>query len=287
MRDSIARSIVVLLFVACGTHRPPGGGGGGGGGGGNVDAAGANCSEAAKRVYVVDIHNAVAEFDPPTKTFHPLGTLACPAMAMATPFSMAVARDATGWVLYSSGELFQVALATGLGCAATSWASPSGLKNFGMGFSTDTAGGTTDTLFIASKQATNVPTSALAKIDTTTMQAAVIGTAPGWLELTGTGSAQLWGFSPEEMIPRVVQLDKTSGTALATYPQPTLQGLPGAWAFAFWGGDFWIFYLRGAETASTVYQVDGMTGAITSQTLAAGLTIVGAGVSTCAPIVTQ
>ena len=61
--------------------------------------------------------------------------------------------------------------------------------------------------------------------------------------------------------------------------------MPTAWAFAFWGGDFWIFLTKGSETATTVYQIDGMTGTIKGTTAAPGRTIVGAGVSTCAPVV--
>ena len=59
------------------------------------------------------------------------------------------------------------------------------------------------------------------------------------------------------------------------------------WAFAFYGGDYWIFLQKGLETNTTVYQMVGSNGTIASQTNADGLTIVGAGVSTCAPIVIE
>ena len=106
------------------------------------------CSAAAKLVYVVDESNELSQFDPTTKAFTDLGTLNCPAMFGATPFSMGVDRTATAWVLYDSGELFRVDT-TSLACTATSWSSELGLFEFGMGFSTDTAGGSTDTLFVA------------------------------------------------------------------------------------------------------------------------------------------
>ena len=58
-----------------------------------------------------------------------------------------------------------------------------------------------------------------------------------------------------------------------------------AYAFAHWGGHFWVFLQKNAETNTTVYQIDGMTGVISTTTPATGRTIVGAGVSTCAPVV--
>jgi hypothetical protein len=72
---------------------------------------------------------------------------------------------------------------------------------------------------------------------------------------------------------------------MTTYMLPTLQGPPMAWAFAFWGGDYWIFLAKGTETNTSVYQIDGGNGNIKSTTPAPGRLIVGAGVSTCAPVV--
>ena len=60
-----------------------------------------------------------------------------------------------------------------------------------------------------------------------------------------------------------------------------------AWAFAFYGGDYWLFLMKGSETSTTVYQVNGMTGAISGMTHTTGRVIVGAGVSTCAPVVIE
>jgi hypothetical protein len=84
-----------------------------------------------------------------------------------------------------------------------------------------------------------------------------------------------------------VQFDKASGGVLTNYELPSLAGTMTAYAFAHWGGDYWVFLRKGMESATTVYQVEGATGAIASMTLAAGRTIVGAGVSTCAPVIIQ
>jgi hypothetical protein len=119
------------------------------------------------------------------------------------------------------------------------------------------------------------------------MMSTPIGTVTGNPELTGTGNAELWGWFPDANAPRVEQLDKTTGAAIKTYKDTltSLKGMPSAWAFAFWGGDFWVFLAKDAETSTTVYQIDGMTGALKGNTPTGNRLIVGAGVSTCAPVV--
>jgi hypothetical protein len=251
-------------------------------GGGGGDAAN-DCSDSAKLVYVVDQNNTLSQFDPSTKMFHDLGQLNCPAQIGATPFSMGIDRTATAYVLYNSGELFKVDT-TSLACTKTSWVTQLGLLQFGMGFSTDQSGGNTDTLFIAGGTVYPANPTTLAKLDVTTFTATQVGTVDGWPELTGTGSAELWGFFPDPTAPRVEKLNKTSGVAMTTYPETSLAATPTAWAFAFWGGDYWLFLASDISPTTSVYQVDGMTGAIKSTTPTIR-TIVGAGVSTCAPVV--
>ena len=160
---------------------------------------------------------------------------------------------------------------------------------FGMGFSANTMGSTDDTLFVAGGADQTNTTSQLATLSTQTFSASSVGSVSGWPELTGTGSAELWGWFPSNAdgtgTPRVEQIDKTSGAAMTSFPLAQLAGAPTAWAFAFWGGDFWIFLAKDLDPNTSVYQVDGTSGTITSTTPASGRTIVGAGVSTCAPIV--
>jgi hypothetical protein len=279
---TVSLVVFLALIAACG----PGGrdttdaGGGGGGDGGSQD----DCSDAARSVYVVDSNNKFSRFEPSTKTFVDLGNLSCPAQFLATPFSMGVDRDAVAWVLYSSGELFRVDTAT-LQCTKSTWTSQGGLSLFGMGFSTTTVGGTTDALFVAGGSSPTATASTLATLSTQTFTAQTLGTVQGWPELTGTGNAELWGWFPDASAPRVEQINKGNGAAVKTLPLPSLAGEPAAWAFAFWGGDFWIFLMRGNELSTTVYQIDGTTGAVKGSTPAPGRTIVGAGVSTCAPVV--
>ncbi|HTL37906.1 MAG TPA: hypothetical protein VL326_32465 [Kofleriaceae bacterium] len=271
-------------------------------GSGNEDG----CSDAAKLIYVVDNNNKLSSFDGATKTFKDLGTLSCPAASGAQPFSMGVDRNAMAYVLYSgvdplsgdvtSTEIFKVdTTQANLPCTKTSFTGTAEFKQFGMGFSTDAAMGSNDTLYIVGSPGVGTGTAKLATLDVTTMQATMKGPVSGDPELTGTGSAELWGFFPSDEAgttdPRISKLDKATGTSSTSYTLAALKGPPAAWAFAFWGGDYWVFLAKSSgglfptPGKTVVYQVDGTNGTIKGQTDTMTRTIVGAGVSTCAPVV--
>jgi len=276
---------LLALLIACGPgHRGPGGDDDDNpmnDGGQNAN----ECPMGAELVYVIDQFNyRISTFNPQNKTFTDLGSLSCPAMNGATPFSMSVDRQAIAWVLYNNGELFRVVLPS-LACSKTSWAGASGLKVFGMGFSTNEPMGDVDTLFVGGGATQTQTSYTLAKLDTVTMIASPIGMQTVLPEMTGNSKAELWGFMPDATSARVVQFDKTNGAALKTYNLPTLAGTMTGYAFAHWGGDYWVFLIKNSEPSTTVYQVDGATGMIKGTTPTSGRTIVGAGVSTCAPTV--
>ena len=107
---------------------------------------------------------------------------------------------------------------------------------------------------------------------------------PGAPELTGTGDAKLWAFSPNLMPPKVARLSKTTGAIESAFEAPGLAGTPRAWAFAFWGGDFFIFLERATDGSTKVWKMNGLTGALSTVIPDTGRSIVGAGVSTCAPV---
>ena len=288
-------TFAVLLLAACGDTKRPA----------SPDAAldaptsdsnidspvGDGCVDPARHVYVVDVNHTFSTFDPVTKTFTDLGQLACPAADGANPFSMGVDRNAIAWILYDDGSMFRLDTTT-LDCTATTWQPTSDLPLFGMGFSTDTEGGTTDHLYVAgTATGPGSHTSALATLDTTSFAATSIASIPGFPELTGTGNAELWAWYPSvqgtmtSTPPHVDQLDKTTGAALQTFALDSLTGTADAYAFAFWGGHFWIFLDRDYLMNTMVFELDPATGQIVSTTMNTGRTIIGAGVSTCAPII--
>ncbi len=250
------------------------------------------CSEAAKLVYLVDESGEFMSFRPDTGVFTTIGTLDCPTMGGgipglplplpglgSSPFSMSVDRSGTAWVLYSTGELFRVDTKDA-SCSATSrTAGAEGFNTFGMGFATKAAGGNDETLYVAGAGG-----GSFGSLDLSTLMVSTLGSVNGSPELTGTGSAELWGFFPDTSPPRIDLMDKSSGAAQRTIPLTSLNGTPTAWAFAFWGGRFWIFLQRAADPATVVYRVDAATGELTTSIPNTGKTIVGAGVSTCAPV---
>jgi hypothetical protein len=304
---------VLLAAAACGpgSRNTPGGDdttGDGGNGGSNVGSGSDGCADDAKLIFVVDDKNILAQFNPMTKAFTQLGTLKCPAgkaaadpTMPATPFSMAVDRTAQAYVLYNDDKIYKVdTTQPTLPCTATAWTTQDNLHEFGMGYSTDMPGGMTDTLFFAGGADLNGPptgNASFATINTAGFTATPVGMITGRPELTGNADAELWGWFPDvtggTTTPRVAQIDKSSGALVAanTYMEPTLDDgqVPKAWAFGFYGGDYWVFLQLASQSQTTVYEVAGphnMTstpGKIVSMTPAVGLTIVGAGVSTCAP----
>lgn len=275
------------------------GGGAGGNGGGTAGSGGFGgappdggdgCIAEAKLVYVVDINNTFSSFDPSkvgtgASPFTELGRLSCPAYPGATPFSMSVDRNAVGWVVYDDGELFTVEIKNALRCTKTAWVPQGTVARFGMGFVSDAPGSTAETLYVSGSPVTgSLNTTTFGTLDTATLRFSALGTLSGAPELTGTGDAKLFAFFPNVSPPRVSQLAKANGATLSSFDAPTLAGRPLAWAFAFWGGDYWIFLQRDTEASTQVYQMKGQTGVVSTAVPSTGRTIVGAGVSTCAPI---
>ncbi len=246
------------------------------------------CSDASKLVYVVSDGNELYSFKPDALVFTKIGRLACPSDPLATPNSMAVDRAGTAWVNYSDGTLFKVSTRDA-SCVATGFKpGQSNFLKFGMAFSSNAAGGSEETLYVAGLTDPLFGGQAgLGRIDTASLKLTFIGDYSGNLrgqgaELTGTGDAKLFGFYTTEPA-TVAQLDKSTG---ATSGNRSLAGVRTgeAWAFSFWGGDFW-FYTAQAGQESQVTRLRTATDGSVAVVLPAvgGFRIVGAGVSTCAP----
>jgi hypothetical protein len=247
-----------------------------------VGPAGA-CATETQQVYTVAKAGQLYRFEPAAKTFKQVGTLDC-AAGTATPFSMAVSRDGFAWILYNDGHLFR-ASTTDAKCSATSYVpDQKSFHTFGMAFVSDVAGGTAETLFVA--DATGL---GLGKIDLATLKLTTIGTGgetyvPG--ELTGRSDGKLLAFfqrTPYSSAgPRIVELDKATGKFLSSKNVPSVDvGL--GFAFAHWGGDYWLFTAPTGTT--TVTDFSWSAGTSTEAVHDAGFKVVGAGVSTCAPLV--
>jgi hypothetical protein len=239
------------------------------------------CPDAGQTlVYVITTEDRLYSFYPPTLAFELIGTVECP--SPSEPFSMAVDRQGIAFSVFSDGTLFRVDTATAA-CQPTTYDIVQlGFLTFGMGYAADTndAG---ETLYVA--QASSGQTShGLATIDTTTMKASFVGqfTPPiQGAELTGTGDGRLFAFftNPTGSGSHIVEVDRTTGAILGD--NPLMVGAPeDGYAFAFWGGVFWVFTEQQGPT--TVTRFDPSTKSETTVTTMND-TVVGAGVSTCAP----
>jgi hypothetical protein len=155
-----------------------------------------------------------------------------------------------------------------------------------MAYSTNGGSGpVSETLFV-SGNGTGV---GLGSIDLTKASLTPIGGFTGTLtmqdaELTGTGDGRLFGYFTTNPV-NVAQIDKPTGAT----PSPiAMSGVmpPSDWAFSFWGGHFYLYTAPGQGTGSDVIDYDPTTGSTTLTYMTSiGFTIVGAGVSTCAPTV--
>ncbi len=268
---------------------------------GDGGTGGKDCSEAAKLVYVLSSDNDLYSFSPPSKQFMKIGRLTC--QTAMTPNSMAVDRDATAWVNYAEGDpitgkdtggaIFKVSTANA-GCQPTSVQLKTNWYRLGMGFSTNSAMGTDETLYVAATGGglggTNSP--GLGKIDLVGQKLNTIGPFTGALagqnaELTGTGDARLFGFFTTMPV-QVAELNKASGGVMSTKPLAGVE-TPAFWAFSFWGGDFYLYTAPDANLmpnrTTNVTRYRPSDGSIDTAYMSnIGFRIVGAGVSTCAPI---
>ena len=241
------------------------------------------CVEASQWIYTVDQSTMFSRFDPTTSTFTDIGNLKCPSVLGATPFSMAVDQDAVAWVAYRDGSLFKVDTSTGHCQSTTFQVGQHGIKTFGMGFVFDPSTGV-DTLYIAGTDSTGYSTqSELATVSFPSLLVTPVGTTDGMPELTGTGDGSLWGFFPEGTsatgLATLSRLDPASGATLESYTYKDLTGNDN-WAMKFWGGSFWIFL------NNSIYKVKRDAPETIAPVILnnSGRRIVGAGVSTCAPL---
>lgn len=256
-----------------------------GAGGGDAGLPADNCVDAAKLIYVVGTGNELYSFYPPTLEFKQIGKLTCPvqggpATGIPTPFSMAVDRTGSAWVLYSDGNVFRVDV-TNATCKNTAYepGQLSAYQLFGMGFVSDTPGGNEETLYLSSYNGDGIAT-----LDLSTLKVSKVGyydALDSAAELTGTGDARLYGFFLTKP-PVVAEINRSSSDIISQAPQTSLN-IGVAWAFAFWGGDFYLFTAP-TGVSSQVDRYSPATGQTTTLVPDVGFEIVGAGVSTCAPV---
>ncbi len=259
-----------------------------GGTGTGGTGAGSNCSEAAKLIYVLSDANNLYSFKPDEKIFTLVGQLGCQT-AMA-PNSMAVDRNAVAWVNYvnnnglgdSAGAIFKVSTADA-SCEPTATVTlTNGWYRIGMGFSTDGVDTDDESLFVTSIGIGG----SLGRVDMGSNTVVPVGNFSGQFtnqsaELTGTGDARLFAFFTSTPV-EVAEINKSNAATISNVPLPTVE-VPMAWAFSFWGGDFYLYTATMGDSRVNRYRPsDGTVDPAYMTNI--GFRIVGAGVSTCAPL---
>jgi len=267
------------------------------------------CPEGTDLIYVVDSGYRLLSFDPRegAYTFNLLGALNCPGgppwpswgggFGSSTPFSMSVDRRGTAWILYTSGEIFWVPTNNVDQCSLSPWQpGTDSFELFGMGFVSSTLDASVETLYIAGGTAFELQQHATGRLGAIDPEGAAL-TPIGSLtpsefgpELTGTGGGELFAYFPGTGATTVARLDQSTGQNQTSWPLPGLGGPLRAWAFAHWGGMYYIFVSfddAAGQLQSQVHRFDPATGESEVIVPSAGYRIVGAGVSTCAPLITQ
>jgi hypothetical protein len=257
----------------------------------DFDATTEDCSDAAKLVYVVsEDNNTLYSFAPDKLMFTMIGPLDCEPRGRVN--SMAVARDSTAYVNYADGKIFRVNTQT-RACTDTGFVpGQSGFSpNLSMGFSSNSPGSKEETLYVSDNTGDDSQEQngkGLAKIDLNNMTLMPIGPYTGAVnggrcELTGTGDAKLFGFFTT--VPaRLAEIDKASGATPNAVDLPGVDASSGGYAFSFWGGDFWFYTAKEPAPSSSVTHYVTSSKMSSVPLMNIGFTIVGAGVSTCAPL---
>ena len=226
-------------------------------------------------VYVLGAQNQLYSFFPPTLAFKSIGTINCG--GSSSPNSMAVTRSGIAFTGFLDGTLFEISTANAA-CKATSYApNQHGFLTFGMGYSGNADGG--ETLYVSGNQGSVAL--GLGDIDTTTFTLNFIANyTPKQTncELSGTGAGKLYGFCPGTVGASLIDIDPATANVLSSHHLAAGSNAT-SFAFAFWGGDFWIFSGSGN---STITKYDP-TAQSETNVGTAPIEIVGAGVSTCAP----
>jgi hypothetical protein len=240
-------------------------------------------------VYVITESNDLFSFYPPTLAFNRIGPVSC----QGTPFSMAVDRRGIGLSVFSDGTLHQVDMATGACLDTTFQPDQLSFQTFCMGYAANSGDGgdAGETLYVAECDVASTPqgkpnSKGLATLDTTLLTLSYVAPfsqgIPG-PELTGTGDGRLYGFYTNTVGSgsHIVQIDRVTGALLQDFPLQV--GTPDdGYAFAFWGGVFWVF-TSSTNLGTIVTRFDPATASEANvTTMPEG--VVGAGVSTCAPM---
>ena len=249
-----------------------------GGGGGTGTTGTDDCADSAKVIYLVTEENYLYSFDPKIdgmSAYKRIGTLSCE--TASTPQSMSVDRAGKAYVFYSSGHLYYVSTTTAQ-CTPTSYQHPvSPAKSFnqlGMGFTAKVPSSMEQVLYI------NSPDFGLATVDLQTLAVTKLNVLQSTVaELTGGPDALLFIYTSSTA--ELSQIDRSTyqTQSLHRFNQTNVT----AFAFARYAGVFYVLTAGGSSTRTVTTMFDPQTIIESVRDPDIGVTVVGAGQSTCVP----
>jgi hypothetical protein len=243
------------------------------------DAIPAGCDAGAQFVLLLSAEREIYRFDPLTLAVERLASVGChPNLT-----SMTVARSGIAYVSSSDGQLFSVVPESGE-CAALPFdSSQLSFTRFGMGFVADDVP-RGESLFIAQQltEAHNISV-----IDLDSFELRLIGQFDPPLpplELTGSGDGRMFGFHVASATApaRLIEIDKQTAALGAGVEIPIGESYRG-FDFAFWGGDFYLFVTLVGELDAAVLRYSPVESSVVTLGRIPPI-VIGAGVSTCAPL---
>lgn len=233
-------------------------------------------------------------YNPKDNSFKQIGDVNCPASADDAPFSLAVDRFANAWVQMSpSGKLFKVNTLKDNVCTDSGYTPGSaGPLQSGMAFSDRTDDKECEQLYLHSSEGgpddwvEGSGVGKLGTIDPENVKGALVSSIDyNGGEMTGTRDGRLFAFAGKHKGTLIEYSPKDGSIVKKTELGDLVPTF--AFAFAFWGGDFYFFTLATNQlplySKVTKLDYDG-DGSLTTVVDKVPFMVVGAGVSVCAPI---
>jgi len=226
-------------------------------------------------VYLVGADDTLWSFEPElpgNAAYRRVGHIQCP--SARHPESMAVDRSGFAWVSYGSTNVFRVRLSDAA-CTPTSGIHTSQMvRTLGMGFTANAPGSTDESLYVLS------PDFGLASVALPSLELTVLGPVEDG-ELTGGGDGKLFRFSPRG---RLSEIDKKTFAQTTIHVFGSVKSRSGGYAFARYGGAFYVFtsFIGGQSSETTEF--DPSTNVEHVRDADIGFKVVGAGQSTRAPM---
>jgi len=210
-------------------------------------------------------------------------------------FSMGVDREGFAWVQFSDQEIRKVDITDVSQCSDPGFVTgQDGITNFGMAFVSNSAQDPCDRLHgnHYNFKAEGDKIAEFFSVDPDSLKLVQLGKSDyGLAEVSGTGDGRAFLFAGPDPS-RLVEVDKNTGATKSVLPLPGVT-TGGGFAFAFFAGDFYFFTDAESDGTSEVTHLDfddsDKNGQQDLQVVLqdAPIRIVGAGVSTCAPIIPQ